>query len=45
VINREVRDEETVVLTTESKEEGGPQIRKALMKKVGGEWKLYGYVP
>jgi hypothetical protein len=45
IINREVRDEETVVLTTESDEEGGPQRRKAMMKKVGGDWKLYGYVP
>jgi hypothetical protein len=45
VVSSEVRDEDTVVLTTETQEEGGPQTRKAMMKKVGGEWKLYGYVP
>ena len=45
VINSEVRDEETVVITTQTDEEGGPQIKKAMMKKVGGEWKLFGYVP
>jgi hypothetical protein len=45
ILNREVKDEETVVLTTQSEEEGGPQIRKAMMKKVGSEWKLFGYVP
>jgi hypothetical protein len=45
VINSEVRDEDTVVITTQTDEEGGPQIKKAMMKKVGGEWKLYGYVP
>jgi len=45
VINSEVRDEDTIVLTTESEEEGGPQVKKAMMKKVGNDWKLYGYVP
>jgi hypothetical protein len=45
VINSEVRDEDTVVLTTQTDEAGGLQVKKAMMKKVGGEWKLYGYVP
>ena len=45
VINREVRDEDTVLLTTETDEDGGLQLKKALMKKVGNDWKLSGYVP
>jgi hypothetical protein len=45
VINSEVRDEESVVLTTETQEADGPQTRKVMMKKVGNDWKLANYVP
>ena len=45
VINSEVQDEDSVVVTTEIVDENGPQTKKALMKKVGGDWKLSGYVP
>jgi hypothetical protein len=45
VLSSEARDEDTVVLTTETEEANGTETRKALMKKVGGDWKLSGYVP
>ena len=45
VTSSDARDEETVVLTTETDDEGGPQARKVLMKKVGTDWKIAGYVP
>jgi hypothetical protein len=44
VISREVRDDGSVVLTTASEEESGTVTRKALLKKVGNEWKLAGEV-
>ena len=44
VVSREVQDENTVVLTTASEEESGTVTKKALMKKVGDEWKLAGEV-
>ena len=44
VVSREVQDENTVVLTTASEEESGTVTKKALMKKVGNEWKLAGEV-
>jgi len=45
VINTEVRDEETVLLSTEGEDENGTQRSRAMMKKVGAEWKLSGYAP
>ena len=45
VVSREVQGEDTVVLTTASEEESGTVTKKALMKKVGNDWKLSGYVP
>jgi hypothetical protein len=42
VVSREVQDENTVVLTTASEEASGTVTKKALLKKVGDEWKLAG---
>jgi hypothetical protein len=42
VVSREVRGNDTVVLTTASEEANGTVTKKALLKKVGDEWKLAG---
>lgn len=45
VINNQVLDDDSVVLTTEIDDKSGLQTTKVLMKKVGGDWKLSRYVP
>jgi hypothetical protein len=42
VVSREVQSEDTVVLTTASEEASGTVTKRALLKKVGDEWKLAG---
>jgi hypothetical protein len=42
VVSSEVQNEDTVVLTTASEEASGTVTKKALLKKVGDEWKLAG---
>jgi hypothetical protein len=42
VINREVRGDDTVVLTAELAGRTDTQIEQMVMKKVGNEWKLSG---
>ena len=44
VVSSEVRGEDTVVLTTASEEASGTVTKKALLKKVGNEWKLAGEI-
>ena len=45
VLNREVRDENNVVLMIANEQASGTETTRALMTKVGTEWKLSGYVP
>jgi len=45
VLNREVRDENNVVLMIANEQTSGTETTRALMTKVGTEWKLSGYVP
>ena len=42
VVSREVQSEDTVILTTASEEASGTVTKKAVLKKVGDEWKLAG---
>jgi hypothetical protein len=44
ILSREVRAEDTVVLTGEFVEENGTQTNKLLMKKYGNDWKLAGHL-
>jgi hypothetical protein len=42
VVSSEMQNDDTVVLTTASEEQSGTVTKKALLKKVGDEWKLAG---
>jgi hypothetical protein len=42
VVNREVRDDDTVVLTAEFEGRTGTETEKVMMKKIGNEWKVSG---
>ena len=41
VLDREVKSDDTVVLTAEFEKENGTDRSKLLMKKIGDGWKLY----
>ena len=44
VLNREVRDDETVVLTAEFEDNKRTEVNRLLMKKIGNDWKLSGHL-
>ena len=44
VLNREVRDDETVVLTAEFDDNNRTEVNRLLMKKIGSDWKLSGHL-
>ena len=44
VVNREVRTDDTAVLTVELEGRTDTQTGKLLMKKIGNEWKVAGHV-
>ena len=44
VLNREERDDETVVLTAEFDDNNRTQTNRLLMKKIGNDWKISGHL-
>jgi hypothetical protein len=44
VLNREERDDETVVLTAEFDDNKRTEVNRLLMKKIGNDWKLSGHL-
>jgi hypothetical protein len=44
VLDREVKSDDTVVLTAMFEHENGTDTGKLLMKKLGNDWKLYGHL-
>ena len=45
VVNREVRSEDTVVITAEIEGRTGTETEKLVLKKIGNEWKISGPEP